>query len=186
MREFVFLRHGATAGNWEGRYVGRTDEALSPQGRAALEGLSPPPAGRLYVSPMRRCRETAALLYPGLEPISVAGFRECDFGDFEYKNHRELAADPRYQAWIDSGGALPFPGGESREEFCARCRAAFLPLLEGDWAGRAALVVHGGTIMAVLSGFALPRRDYFDYQVKNGRGYLCRLEGGGLRVLEEV
>ena len=102
---------------------------------------------------------------------------------FEYKNHQELSADPRYQAWIDSGGLLPFPGGEDRDAFCARCRAAFQALLDGPWEGRAALVVHGGTIMAILSGFAHPRRDYFDYQVKNGRGYFCRQAGGGLVLI---
>lgn len=186
MKEFILLRHGATQGNREGRYVGATDEPLSPEGRAALAGCAPPPADRLYVSPLRRCRESAALLYPDLEPIPVEGFRECRFGEFEYKNHQELSADPRYQAWIDSGGLLPFPGGEDRDAFCARCRAAFQALLDGPWEGRAALVVHGGTIMAILSGFAHPRRDYFDYQVKNGRGYFCRQAGGGLALLNEL
>ena len=34
-------------------------------------------------------------------------------------------------------------------------------------------IVHGGTIMSVLS--SLCGGDYFDYQVKNGEGYECLL-----------
>ena len=44
-----------------------------------------------------------------------------DFGEFEGRNYAQLNGDPRYQAWIDSGGTLAFPGGESREAFIARC-----------------------------------------------------------------
>ncbi len=42
---------------------------------------------------------------------------ECDFGEFENKNYQELDGNANYQSWIDSGGLLPFPGGESGEEF---------------------------------------------------------------------
>ena len=66
----------------------------------------------------------------------------------------------------------------------ARCRAAFAPLLALEDPGRAALVVHGGTIMAILSGFARPERAYFDYHVSNGSGYLCIRENGVLRITE--
>ena len=33
------------------------------------------------------------------------------------------------------------------------------------------MVIHGGTIMSILDGFAVPHRDYFDWQVKNLEGY---------------
>ena len=33
----ILIRHGKTRGNLEGRYVGRTDEPLCPEGVAALE-----------------------------------------------------------------------------------------------------------------------------------------------------
>ena len=76
------LRHGQTRGNLERRYVGSTDEPLCPQGREALAGVRAPEADRVYVSPMVRCRETAALLYPGMVQEVVPGFRETDFGSF--------------------------------------------------------------------------------------------------------
>ena len=41
-----------------------------------------------------------------------------------------------------------------------------------------AVVVHGGTIMAILERFGTPKKNYFDYQVKNGCGYrLTPVEG---------
>lgn len=33
------------------------------------------------------------------------------------------------------------------------------------------MVVHGGTIMALLSKYG--KGDYFDYQTANGKGYIC-------------
>ena len=54
-----------------------------------------------------------------------------DFGEFEGKNYIELQKDPNYQAWIDSNGTLPFPGGESREAFIKRCEQGFYRMLVG-------------------------------------------------------
>lgn len=48
-----------------------------------------------------------------------------DFGAFEGHNYQELSGDPAYQRWIDSGGTLPFPEGESREEFIRRNVAGY-------------------------------------------------------------
>ena len=45
------------------------------------------------------------------------------------------------------------------------------------------LIVHGGTIMVLLSSFC--GGDYFDYQVPNGDGYVCTLgRSKGKPVLE--
>lgn len=175
---WILIRHGATQGNLEGRYIGcRTDEPLCEEGRKALRDKVCPPVRYVFCSPMRRCLETAEILYPGITPEVVPDFRECDFGAFENKNHAELDGRPEYQAWIDSGGVLPFPGGESREEFAARCRAAFKKLLEGRPDGDCALIVHGGTVMAIMEGQARPSAGYYDFQVTNGQGYILEADG---------
>ena len=77
---------------------------LCPQGREALAGAWAPEADRVYVSPMARCRETAALLYPGVAQEVVPGFRETDFGSFEGHTYEELKGDPAYRAWLDGAG----------------------------------------------------------------------------------
>lgn len=183
MRRYFLIRHGLTQGNLERRYIGgRTDEPLCPQGIEALQTLRAPAASRIFASPMRRCLETAARLYPGQRPTVVEGLRECDFGAFEGLCYAELNGRADYQAFIDSGGELPFPGGESRAAFAARCADAFADAVRDLPDGDYAFIVHGGTIMAVMERFARPRGRYFDFQVPNAGGY-CLCDGGHYAAL---
>ena len=195
MAELILIRHGKTAGNLLGRYIGsRTDEPLCDEGREGLAGKQLPEVERLYVSPMKRCVETAEILWPGFDRKrmqKVTDLRECDFGDFENKNYKELSGNGDYQAWIDSNGTLPFPNGESMDAFKSRCLEAFARIVEEvsgaeqEWIAsgktgifRVGIVVHGGTIMAILEQYGYPKAAYFDYQVKNGCGYrLTPVEG---------
>jgi len=175
---WILIRHGQTQGNVEHRYIGcRTDEPLCAAGIDALRGAVYPPAKRVFVSPMRRCLETAAIIYPDIEPEVVDDFRECDFGSFEGMNYAELNGRADYQAWIDSGGALPFPGGESRSSFAARCAGAYGALRARTRGEDCALVIHGGTIMAIMERWASPRGAYFDFQVRCGGGYVLEQDG---------
>ena len=174
----LLIRHEQTAGNLQGRYIGcRTEEDLLPASIVRLKTAAYPPVQRLYCSPMRRCLQTAQAIYPRLQPIIINDFRECDFGLFEGKNYAELNGDPQYQAWIDSGGTLPFSQGESQAEFSARCVRAYEKLLPDLQGVDAALIVHGGTVMAIMAAFALPKRDYFSYQVANGQGFCLNPDG---------
>ena len=185
---FYFLRHGATKGNLERRYVGATDEALLPEARQALSALRLPPVAAVYASPMRRCVETAEILYPETLVECVPDFRECGFGAFEYKNYEELKDLPEYRAWLDSSGFTAFPGGESRADFCARVVNSFdqaakeAELLGGD----AAIVAHGGTLMAIFEARALPRQDFYAFQAAPGHGYAAVWHGGALEILSSL
>ena len=180
MLKIYLIRHGKTQGNLSGKYIGsRTDEPLCEEGIRELKGKTYPQAQILFVSPMKRCIQTAELLYPGLEQRKISFLQECDFGDFENKNYKELSGNPDYQAWIDSGGTLPFPGGEDSEEFRSRCRRGFLQCVETAFSlgsTERAIVAHGGTIMSILSAYGRPSRDYFDWQIKNGEYYALTLE----------
>lgn len=181
------IRHGETLGNLEKRYIGVTDEGLCPEGRAHVEALrkSLPLSGgkaAIYVSPLRRCRETAEILFPGQKVKTAEGLRECNFGRFEGHNYQELNGDPEYQAWIDSGGELPFPGGESKAGFSARCAEAFRQIAEEEEADTLVLIVHGGTIMSIMEAFAEPQKSYYDWMLKPAQGYLCRWDPGAQKM----
>ena len=184
------LRLWQTQGNLEKRYIGKTDEPLllddtesmrkinALQKRLEQEVIAG--SQKLFVSPMLRCRQTAELLFPGQEQVVIDKLREMDFGRFEAKNYMELSADPAYQAWIDSDGRLPFPEGEDRECFIKRTMEGFRQMTEQAWqenCGQIAAVVHGGSIMAILS--CLMQDDYFAYQVPNLAGYAFQYEGAG-------
>lgn len=186
--EIYLIRHGETKGNREHRYVGTTDEGLLPEAVRALKEKSAPQVARVYTSPLRRCRETARILFPAYEPVAADALRECGFGAFEYKNYAELNGDPDYQRFIDTMGESGFPGGEDMKSFQRRCVEGFLEVLGPEYGegqrkepggreiGRQdiAFVVHGGTIMALLDHFSDPHRDYYDWQVKNGCGYVAK------------
>lgn len=184
--EWVVLRHGMTAGNEEHRYIGRTDEPLSHAGKQALKEQwseeTLPMISKLWISSRKRCEMTANILYPNLEGIVIPGLEEMNFGAFEGKNYIELTGNPAYQEWIDSGGEAAVPGGESREAFCRRVEGAvrviwkqLCEMEETVRPKRIGLIVHGGTIMAMLSRFA--GGDYYSYHVEPGEGFLCRAIG---------
>ena len=181
------IRHGRTKGNLEHRYVGSTDEGLLKEEAERIRqirGVYPEPE-LLFVSPKKRCIETAALLYPDQKPQVISNLRECDFGVFEYKNYKELQGNAAYQAWIDSGGLLAFPDGESRELFQKRCVNSFEQCCRQAKEKHAAsigFVVHGGTIMAVLDHFSDPHRYYFEWQVKKIEGFSCELSFCGEEI----
>ena len=190
----MMIRHGATKSNEEHRYLGRIEEGLSSEGKKQLLNYKQfhcyPSVQHLFSSPMKRCIETADILYPNLQPTIIPEWREMDFGAFEGKNHMELKDDTRYQAWIDSNGTLPFPDGESREDFILRCARGFERMAKEINAitkqnksqeKTIATIVHGGTIMALLSKYY--GGDYFDYQVANGKGYICTLKTENVKIV---
>lgn len=190
----ILLRHGATRGNAEHRYVGTTDEALLPESAAKLASAAGDFRTRVLlgrrvlflVSPMKRCIQTAELLTGGFPENSISlavrvvpDFRETDFGAFEYKTFAQLNGNPDYQRFIDSGGRAPFPGGESRGEMQERVTRAFREQLDCLPAAGApdtiVIICHGGTIMALMDRFAVPHKTFYTWQCANLAGFSARL-----------
>ena len=69
---------------------------------------------------------------------------------------------------------------ESFRERCARGLGQLLARFEEEEKPQAAAcIVHGGTIMALLSRFVTEGKDYYDYQCGNGQGYCCLVEKNG-------
>lgn len=142
---------------------------------------------KVIVSSMARCRQSAKLLFHDVELVEVEELKECDFGDFEGKNYSMLSGNEDYQRWIDSVGTLPFPNGESVEEFKDRCKKAFLEIVNKYNSCKClAFVVHGGSIMAIMEAFDKDKKNYFDYQVSNGEGYLTEYNEGIITVKKEL
>ncbi len=151
--ELMLLRHGATLWNLQHRYLGRTDQPLTPEGEkqaANLCGKLPAPE-LLFVSPLRRCTRTAELIWPHVPQIPIPDLRETDFGTFEGKTWAELKDFTAYRLWIDGKGECP--GGEDSAEVTRRVlRAADTCICQAlvQNCTRVALVAHGGTTMTLL------------------------------------
>lgn len=180
------IRHGLTRLGEEKRYQGALDEGLSVYGRAALKraDFAPP---RVYVSPMLRARETAAILFPDSGQIVVPDLREMDFGVFEGRGWWEMERDPAYRAWVDGNCLGRCPGGEERAIFSARVCAA-MEILLGNEDEELVIVAHGGTQMAVLERWGCPTRAYYRWQTTCGCGWLLDYdrECDEMHVLQEL
>ncbi|UWG95487.1 histidine phosphatase family protein [Dehalobacter sp. DCM] len=172
------IRHAKTEGNIARRYIGRTNEPLCAQGIAELQAKIDakvyPLVEYVFSSPMIRCDQTRGLIYPDAPFSIVEAFAEYNFGFFENKAYDELKDTPEYQCWLDSEGKGKIPGGESADEFKARCLDGFtkvMATIETAGIRHIALIIHGGTIMALLEAYSPESVDFYHWQVKNGEGY---------------
>lgn len=176
------IRHGATDANYDGRYIGyKTDLPLAPEGlnelRLLKDDIDYPEIERLYSSPMLRCRQTGAVLYPDFEPVMVEELKEYDFGSFENKTAAELESNPNFIPWTSGRLSAP-PGGEDNSGFIKRICVGFnkivLDMIEGGLT-ESAVIMHGGAIMMLLGVSAVPRRKPVEWTADNGRGYSVRV-----------
>lgn len=172
------LRHGMTDGNKNGQYIGHTDVPLCEEGAALLRNMKEkytyPEAEAFFSSPLKRCVQTLGILYPDARVTVVPGLAECDFGDFEGKTLDDLKDDNGYKQWIAGAGKCAPPNGEASEHFQARSCAAFtavVSFLMKNSIHTACITAHGGTLMAILSAFAMPRKPFYDWMAGNGAGF---------------
>ncbi len=178
-RTITLIRHGKTAGNYEKRYIGVTDEQMTLDGENEIRLREYPEADIVYSSPLSRCIRTSKIIYPTNEIVIVEDLRETDFGLFEGKNYKELSHNPEYIAWMESGGEDAFPGGESRTQAIQRTMEGFAKVLGQSKNYRSiSIVAHGGTIMAILS--ELFGGEYYSYHVENCEGYTFDLSFDGI------
>lgn len=177
------IRHGMTDEGGAGRYIGHTDVPLSEEGRQQLirlkDELVYPPVSTVFTSPLSRCTETAAILYPENKAIAIDGLIEYDFGEFENKTAEELKKSPVFPKWL-AGEADP-PFGESNAAFAKRVCGSFEKILEGlmkTGTTDAAIVTHGGVIMALLAAYGIPELPMHEWRTDNGCGFTLKVNVG--------
>lgn len=170
-----------TEANADGRYIGRTDLPLSPEGLRALLELKEkyvcPGAVRFFAGPLQRCRQTLEVLYPGCAPTVVPGLSEIDFGAFEGRRIAELKDDERFLRWME-GRLSDIPDGESTEAFRSRVCAAFEAVVdELIHRGQTEAVVcaPGGVITLLMQLYSLPRLEPKDCLAAPGQGFTLRV-----------
>jgi broad specificity phosphatase PhoE len=151
------------------RFLGRTDPPLSPAGRNASAELSALEVHTVYVSPLRRARETAEAIRR--EPVVLPELAEIGFGEWEGLTWGEIEqrwpqlAERKADDWL---GVTP-PGGEPWPQFCARVERALAQIL---LAPQPVAVVAHLTVNAVLAAHLLgadPQR----FQQNYGEVIVC-------------
>lgn len=172
------IRHGMTEANEKGIYIGKTDLPLSPRGAAEIaskmDEFDYPAVHRVYSSPLKRCTETADILFPETEIKTVDDLRELDFGDFENKSVEELLNNDDYRKWLKGGKDSRSPNGESLEEMTARTYKALHNIIidmMNDGITHSAMITHAGIISNMLSCFGLPKYDPKTLNAPFGEGF---------------
>ena len=195
MTKIYLIRHGSTALNGEGRYIGRqTDVCLNERGRReagwGADYLRSVAVDRLWSSPLRRAVETAATIGEALdsEPVLEPLAAEVDFGAWDGKTFSEIQAESPglVREWAAFHPSFQFPGGESLADFQDRIDRLALKIAAAPKSALA-LVTHGGVVRFLIC--RLLKLDYKNHLAFNvppgsiselklydqGAGVLCSL-----------
>lgn len=197
---YIYLiRHGLTKGNTEARYIGHTDEPLSEEGKAQINEMKAnydyPYVNVVFSSPLKRCIETAKIIYPSVNPIEMEGLIEYNFGEFEGKNAEELENHPVFADWLAGKEGVAAPFGESNEDFAKRIAQTFIKIVDSlltTGTQKCAIVTHGGVMNALLSFFGLPEAPMHEWATAGGCGYTLRItpslwsQGRKLEVINQL
>ncbi len=177
-----FIRHGAINPTLRGRYIGVTDVPLSDKGKMEVRRLDAtmayPYAKAVFSSPLKRCTQTARIIYPDTEPLIIDQLSECHFGEWENKSAAELAGDETFKKWLAGDPSVKPPRGESNADFTRRVCLIFESIVDGlikTGTTDAAIITHGGVMTTLLSVYGLPQAKPFDWVCDNGYGYSLRI-----------
>lgn len=128
----ALVRHGQTTTNAEGLLVGRSDPHLTELGERQARALAPwlTDVKEVWVSPLARARETAALAIPGRPLIVKDSFIELDYGTLEGQPAAAMAGG----GWrdLEVSHDAPFGDGESLAAVDERVRRELQLLFEDE------------------------------------------------------
>jgi len=162
----VWLRHGETEANAQGRYLGHSDSPFTARGgsqmdEAAMRLTAALPGGAdsrvmLFTSDLERCVRLAERIGAVMRtvPQRCRALRELDFGRWEGLTYEQImAADAQHAArWYDDPFAHAPPGGETLHQLGARVDGWIGEQLQSANAADTVIAVsHGGPIRWFLS-----------------------------------
>jgi probable phosphoglycerate mutase len=162
--KILWARHGQNVANVTGTLSHRVfDGELTELGRRQAAQLgerlavisADDPVRLLACSPLRRARQTAQVVGERLglpAAWELDDLRELNVGVLDGRSdadawrtyHRVLAA------WKVGDTLARFPGGEDRDELCARLGSALLAIARSSAGGTSLVVAHGASLRAAL------------------------------------
>ena len=145
--ELILIRHGRTAWNAEGRFLGRSDIALDEVGLAQAATLAQDPelaqVDAVYASPLSRAADTARAL--GRTVTLVPALREMEQGDLEGLDFASaLGTHGAFlKAWRADPTGVCVPGGESLDQVRDRGLDALRAIAAAHTPGQRVVVATG-------------------------------------------
>ncbi|MAG13259.1 MAG: hypothetical protein CMN78_01550 [Spirochaetales bacterium] len=175
MSRIFLLRHGETEGNAERIYRGRWDLPLNSTGKKqaarAGEALKSIKFSSIFVSPLRRARETAAAIIAATgdcELITEQNLIDIDYGAWTKRPAADVAAShPELTAmWARSPHDVGFPEGESLDDVRGRIETLFGDFSKTGVEGNVLFVSHRVPIKVALCHFlGLPNASFWSVAV---------------------
>jgi len=151
----LFVRHGETDWNRDGRWQGHSDTQLNDAGREQARLVADELGGVdvIYSSDLARARETADIIAAqlgGLEVNVDQRLRERSFGAWEGRTAPEIEADfaEQHARWLAGKGAGA-DDAEPFDAFGARVRGFLEDLLARHPEETVLIVAHGGSIRVI-------------------------------------
>lgn len=155
----VFVRHGQSLCNLEGRLQGQFDSPLSRlgmlQAEACAEYLAKMHFDAAYSSDLSRAYVTACTIagkHAGLDVVRDEALREIYFGKWQYMRPEEISqkypAD--YALWNKGDPDTHCTGGESMAEVALRARSAAWNMARAHAGGSVLVVTHGGVLRTLM------------------------------------
>lgn len=173
MKLFI-ARHGETDGNVNQLACGVSESVLTEKGRMQAQALANQlyedkeknNITAIYVSPLKRARDTAAYIEQALQLTAIPDTRlqEINFGDFEgkpWKNSQFL--------YIHKNPFLKFPAGESLVQTAHRAYSIIEDVKHKHIGnGNVLFVCHGVLTAAAYTYFnPLPTEELLRLEIKN-------------------
>ncbi|KIE26907.1 fructose-2,6-bisphosphatase [Streptomyces sp. MUSC 125] len=184
-QRIYLIKHGETEENLQGIHQGRAvGGRLSERGRADMGRVGACLAAarvavdQMLVSPMSRCRESAAILTAALAPADVRVNERLAAKDSGHLGGRprELAAAEAARHGVPIH-QLRTPGGESSEDVQARYVDLWDEVCSGE-RRTTVLVGHGGGIACLLLWLTGNGFDRYLQHVPGSAGVTCVETGG--------
>jgi alpha-ribazole phosphatase len=115
---------------------------------AIIKEILPGSIQHVFSSPLKRCHQLAAHLFPTHSINLEKDLMEIHCGEWEMKLWDDI---PRVEIdpWMNDFVNMPFPGGESYVEMHGRVTRCFNAIAKKH--SDAAIVSHGGVIRSILS-----------------------------------
>lgn len=189
--KWIWVRHGETDSNRQGRYLGHSDVPLNDLGQKQAEQLAErlkKTANRpvkIYASDLQRCIQTAGQLAAvwSLPVTEVPALRELSFGDWELLTYAQLMETDGERAvrWYDDPFANSPPNGESLEQLGSRVDQCLHRIWKErqDSSDTIVFVSHGGVIRWFQAAWLEndPARYWHTAGVKHGEALIAEWNG---------
>ena len=176
----VLIRHGQTTTNAQGLLVGRSDAHLTELGERQARALVPwlSDVDEVWVSPLARARETAALALPGRSAVVKESFVEIDYGELDGTSLETITRE-HWRAFEGDHHRV-FGGGESLADVDTRVHAELDGLL-----GDPLSLLHSASRHLAIVSHVSPIKSAITWAlgVPGAASWRMRLENGSFSVI---